>query len=353
MSEFDRDSARRWLSSDGDLENMRKSRLFSRTQWRLALSYAGVMAMILSGVGVFIYLAVAHMFAESHNAQSLELILQKLAGLLGIVLSISWLIVLIASWLLAGRAMKPVYRSYQHIQQFTADAAHELRTPLAATQATVEAALLTPYPPQVTEVLTIIQRQNIRLTQLVTDLLLLSQMDLRAYGGKNTKLHQEWEVCNLNNIVADLDEELAAMAIAASIKFNTVIEVSEPLWVWGNSEQLYRLVTNLITNAIKYTPANGQIVVALRQRNRTAIIQVQDTGIGIPSNVQTRIFDRFYRVQNNRSRQEGGSGLGLAIVKSITKLHKGRLTVYSELGSGSVFTVQLPKLLTVPKKIKR
>ncbi len=332
---------------------MQKSRLFSRTQWRLALSYAGVMAMILSGVGVLIHAIVSRLLVGVHDAQSLELTLSQLSGLLFLVLAISWSIVLVASWLLAGMAMKPIYRSYQHIQQFTADAAHELRTPLAATQATVESALLTPQIPPVKEVLTIIQRQNIRLTQLVTDLLLLSQMDLRAYGDKNAKLHQEWEVCNLNNIMADLDEELAAMAIAASINFNTVIEVDQPLWVWGNSEQLYRLVTNLITNAIKYTPANGMVLVALRQRNRTAIIQVQDTGIGIPENVQTRIFDRFYRVQNNRSRHEGGSGLGLAIVKSITRLHKGRLLVYSEVGSGSIFTVELPKLAAVPKKIRR
>jgi signal transduction histidine kinase len=332
---------------------MQRSRLFSRTQWRLALSYAGVMAIILGGVGILMHLIVSHVLAESRNFPSLEPTLRKLAWLLFLVLTVSWLIVLVASWLLAGKAMKPVYRSYQHIQQFTADAAHELRTPLAATQATVESALLTPHVPQIQEVLTIIQRQNIRLTQLVTDLLLLSQMDLRAYGDKSAKLNQEWEICNLNNIIADLDEELAAMALAASIKFNTVIEVHQPLWVWGNSEQLYRLVTNLITNAIKYTPANGIVVVALRQRNRTAIIQVQDTGIGIPANVQTRIFDRFYRVQNNRSRPEGGSGLGLAIVKSITRLHKGRLTVYSELGQGSVFTVELPKLLMMPKKIKR
>jgi signal transduction histidine kinase len=332
---------------------MQRSRLFSRTQWRLALSYAGVMAIILGVVGILLQWIVAYVLLKGQDPQRLEPTLQKLSWLLFLVLAISWLIVLMASWWLAGKAMKPVYRSYQHIQQFTADAAHELRTPLAATQATVESALLTPQVPQVKEVLTIIQRQNIRLTQLVTDLLLLSQMDLRVYGDKNGKLSQEWEVCNLNNIVTDLDEELAAMALAASIKFNTVIEVHQPLWVWGNSEQLYRLVTNLITNAIKYTPANGIVIVALRQRNRTAIIQVQDTGIGIPTNVQPRIFDRFYRVQDNRSRPEGGSGLGLAIVKSITRLHKGRLTVYSELGSGSVFTVELPKLSTVPKKVKR
>jgi signal transduction histidine kinase len=280
--------------------------------------------------------------------------LKEVRGLLTVGLPIAWVVILIASWLLAGSAMQPIYRSYQHIQQFTADAAHELRTPLAATQATVESTLLQPGAewPQVQEVLIIIQRQNQRLIQLVADLLLLSRIDLRAYGGKSTGFRQEWEACCLNNIVADLDEELAAMAIAADIQFNTVMGVDHALWVWGNSEQLYRLVTNLIVNAIKYTPPKGQVTVFLRQRNRMAIIQVQDTGVGIDPKAQKRIFDRFYRVYNNRSRHDGGSGLGLAIVKSIATLHRGRLNVQSKVGQGSLFTLELPKLGTRRKKPK-
>jgi signal transduction histidine kinase len=290
----------------------------------------------------------------SRDLQDVTDNLKEVRGLLTVGLPIAWVVILIASWLLAGSAMKPIYRSYQHIQQFTADAAHELRTPLAATQATVESTLLQPGAewPQVQEVLIIIQRQNQRLIQLVSDLLLLSRIDLRAYGGKGTGFRQEWEACCLNNIVADLDEELAAMAIAADIQLNTVIGVNQALWVWGNSEQLYRLVTNLIVNAIKYTPAKGQVTVFLRQRNRMAIIQVQDTGVGIEAKAQKRIFDRFYRVYNNRSRHDGGSGLGLAIVKSIATLHRGRLSVQSKIGQGSLFTLELPKLSTRVKKPK-
>ncbi len=332
---------------------MQKSRLFSLTQWRLALSYAGMMAIILSAVGMLIYLIVAYLFAGDQNLQDPELALWKLSWFLFVVLTLSWLIVLVASWLVAGKAMKPVYHSYQHIQQFTADAAHELRTPLATTQVTVESALLTPQSPQTQEVLAIIQRQNTRLTQLVTDLLLLSRIDSRTHGDRNERLRQGWEVCNLNNIVTDLDEELAATALSAQIHFSTVVEVNQPLLVWGNSEQLYRLMTNLIINAIKYTPAHGRVVVALRQQHRSAIVQVQDTGIGIPAHVQTKIFDRFYRVQTDRSRQQGGSGLGLAIAKSIIKLHQGRLTVNSEVGSGSIFTVELPRLFATPRRKKR
>jgi signal transduction histidine kinase len=288
----------------------------------------------------------------SRDLQDVADNLKEVRWLLTVGLPIAWVVILVASWILAGSAMKPIYRSYQHIQQFTADAAHELRTPLAATQATVESALLQPGAewPQVQDVLTIIQRQNQRLIQLVADLLLLSRIDLRAYGGRSTGFRQEWEACCLNNIVADLDEELAAMAMAADIQLTTVMSVNHALWVWGNSDQLYRLVTNLIVNAIKYTPAKGQVTVFLRQRNRMAIIQVQDTGVGIEFKAQKRIFDRFYRVYNNRSRHDGGSGLGLAIVKSIATLHRGRLSVQSKIGQGSIFTLEVPKLGTRMKK---
>jgi signal transduction histidine kinase len=291
----------------------------------------------------------------SRSLQDMENNLRELRWILILSLPIAWALILVASWLLAGFAMGPVYRSYQHIQQFTADAAHELRTPLAATQATIEAALFQPQPTwqQIEDSLSIVQRQNQRLIQLVSDLLLLSQIDLSAYSGKKTVLGQGWEACCLNNIIADLDEELAAMAIAANIQLQIVVGVNHALWVWGNSDQLYRLITNLITNAVKYTPANGQVTVFLRQRNRLAIVQVQDTGIGIDVRSQRRIFDRFYRIYDTRSRYKGGAGLGLAIVKSIATLHRGRLSVQSKVGEGSTFTLELPKLSLKQKRVKR
>jgi signal transduction histidine kinase len=291
----------------------------------------------------------------SRSLEDVERNLRELRWILVLSLPIAWVLIVITSWLLAGFAMAPIYRSYQHIQQFTADAAHELRTPLAATQATVESTLLQPQPSwtQLQDVLGIIQRQNHRLIQLVSDLLLLSQIDLSAYGGRKTGINQDWEACCLNNIVADLDEELAAMAIAADIQFDTVANVNHALWVWGNSEQLYRLVMNLIVNAMKYTPAQGRVTVFLRQRNRMAVIQVQDTGVGIDAKSQRRIFDRFYRVYENRSRHDGGSGLGLAIVKSIATLHRGRLTVQSKVGEGSTFTLEIPKLALHHKQAKK
>ncbi len=243
-----------------------------------------------------------------------------------------------ASWWLSGLAMQPIYQSYRQIQQFTADAAHELRTPLAATSATVESALLMSQinTDETRDILQTIQRQNQRLTTLVVDLLMLARLDKQAQ-----KL--QCEICCLNDIISDLIEEFAAMATTAGVKLTSSILEPQSLNITGNSDQLYRLFSNLIVNAIQYTPKGGEVTVFLDANDYNAVIKVQDTGIGIPKHELTRIFDRFYRVSSDRSRISGGSGLGLAIVQAITHAHQGKLNVQSELGKGSTFTVQLPK----------
>ncbi len=242
-----------------------------------------------------------------------------------------------SSWLLAGLAMKPIYSSYRQIQQFTADAAHELRTPLAASQATVESALLMPEldEKEAREILRTIDRQNRRLTQLVADLLLLARMD-------HQPITDGPQLCCLNDLVSDLVEELAAMAIASGVALTSELRVQQLLNVVGNSDQLYRLVANLIVNAIQYTPAGGKVTVILDCTHTDAIIQVQDTGMGIGAIEQKRIFDRFYRVNSDRSRHTGGSGLGLAIAQTIARAHRGSLNTRSELGCGSTFLLRLP-----------
>ena len=246
------------------------------------------------------------------------------------------LLVVIASWWLAGQAMKPVYSSYRQMQQFTADAAHELRTPLAAIQANLESTLT----PEATDedawdTLRTVERQNHRLSRLVHDLLLLSRMDLQGFSAKE-------ETCNLNDLVNDLVEEFLALAIASKISLTADIQTNRPITVFGNEEQLYRLVANLITNAIQYTPIGGKVIVHLKRDDHHALIQVQDTGIGIPSQEQARIFDRFYRVNSDRSRHTGGAGLGLAIAQAIAEAHQSNIEVKSKLSEGSIFTIRLP-----------
>ncbi|GAX36259.1 two-component system sensor histidine kinase RppB [Nodularia sp. NIES-3585] len=260
---------------------------------------------------------------------------------LGIGLPITLVFIGLASWWLAGLAMQQIYHSYRQIQQFTADAAHELRTPLAATQATIESALFLPQFDQMEgrEILRTIQRQNQRLTTLVTDLLLLTRLDRQTVSISP-------HICCLNDIVTDLIEEFAALAIASDVTLLSTIDMSDILHINGNEDQLYRLFSNLIINAIQYTPPNGKVIVYLVRSDNFAVIQVQDTGIGIPTQEISQIFDRFYRVNSDRSRITGGSGLGLAIAQAIVDAHHGSIDVQSELTKGSQFIVKLPLYLT-------
>lgn len=240
----------------------------------------------------------------------------------------------LSSWWLAGLAMQPIYRSYQQMQQFTADAAHELRTPLTAMQSTLDAALLQPNYHQDT-VLPILKRQNLRLSQLVKDLLLLTRIDQQTQTIPKSS-------CCLNDIIADLVEEMASMAVAAQIKLIAQFNASDPVKVPGHEDQLYRLICNLIDNAIQSTPQGGMVLVSLNRSESYAIVQIQDTGRGMTAADQKRIFDRFYRIQADRSRNTGGSGLGLAIVQAIVQIHQGSISIESQLHQGSTFTVRLP-----------
>ena len=248
-----------------------------------------------------------------------------------------------SSWWLAGKAMQPVYQSYQQMQQFTADAAHEFRTPLAAMESTIEAARRLygqskELPQSAFEsqgFLGVLQRQIARLSQLVGDLLLLTRIDQQELTGEPV-------TCCLNDLVSDLVEELAFLAIEAGVTLSMQVQAQKPLSVRGNEEQFYRLVSNLMVNAIQATPPRGKVTVVLGQSEEYALIQVQDTGIGIAPEDQSRIFDRFYRVHKDRSRQTGGSGLGLAIACAIASAHHGNIHLQSQLGLGSTFTVRLP-----------
>jgi hypothetical protein len=259
----------------------------------------------------------------------------KLMLLLG--LPVAMILVGGSSWWLSGLAMQPIYQSYNLIQQFTADAAHELRTPLAATQAQVESALLMPHLPQTEarDILGSIQRQNRRLIQLVADLLLLARMERQS-------IPVRYQLCCLNDIVIDLVEELETLAHSAGVTLSADIRVHQPISVTGNEDQLYRLVSNLIVNAIQYTPKGGSVTVILERNDDRALIQVRDTGIGIAKAEQKQIFERFYRVSSDRSRHTGGAGLGLSIAGAIAQAHKGSIKVHSELGKGSTFSIQLP-----------
>jgi signal transduction histidine kinase len=276
------------------------------------------------------YLQVAQSFHQlDEYMSSLHLIL-----IFGIPLAM--LLIGGASWWLSGLAMQPIYQSYQQMQQFTADAAHELRTPIAVTRIAVESALdLAIIEPEARNNLEIAQRQVRHLSCLAEDLLWLSRLEAK-------QLPMQLQPCCLNDLVSDLEEELAPLAIANSIDLRLEIFANQPLEVIGDSDRLYRAIANLINNAIQYTLTGGVVTIRLAASERNATIAVQDNGIGIAPEDLPHIFDRFYRVQADRSRNTGGTGLGLAIVKAIVQAHHGQIQVQSKLDRGSKFTVTLP-----------
>ncbi len=272
--------------------------------------------------------------------RSMEEFDERLANLrlrMLLIIPILMLFIILVSWWVAGRTMKPIYNSYTKMQQFTADAAHELRTPLAAIQTTVD--LMKYYAPseyfQQQQSLTALDRQTDRLIQLAQDLLMLSRLD--------SPFEQlQLDPCNLNQVVPKIVENLQSLSKKANITLKTHLMTSVPLLIKIDQIHLERLLTNLVVNAIEHTPENGCVTVVLERLGEHALLRVSDTGLGMSPEVLERIFDRFYRANHDRGRQSGGTGLGLAIVKSIASNYGGTVNVKSELQHGSIFTIKLP-----------
>lgn len=274
------------------------------------------------------------------SMQELEERQQHINLILVVSVLLSVLVVGGIGYWLAGLAMRPIYRSYQQMEQFTSDAAHELRTPLTTTRTLVQTTLNKVRAGKWigTESLEAIERQNDRLNRLVADLLLLARTD-------RTIKPSLFQPCCLNDLISDLIEELAPMAHSAGVSLNAPCANYPPVYVLGNEERLYRLLSNLIVNGIQYTPTEGRVNVSLRQFHNSICVDVKDTGIGISIEGQKKIFDRFYRADASRSRSTGGTGLGLSICMAIAQLHGGTIQVKSQVGNGSIFTVTLPRHL--------
>jgi len=263
------------------------------------------------------------------SIQQLNDYMNSLHWLLGLGVPCSMIIIGSAGWWLAGLAMRPIEKSYAQLQKFTADAAHELRTPITSLQTIVETNSIQPETKQALE------RQIRRLVTLTQDLLLLSRLE--------SGLQQEkWQEICLNDLVADVEEELIPMAINAQVLLSSHIPNQACFYIQGNENQIYRLLLNLVSNGIKYTPVGGEVKINLVTNDHQGIITIKDTGFGIPADDIPHIFDRFYRVNTDRSRNSGGSGLGLAIALAITQTHKGKLEVQSQIDHGSTFTLILP-----------
>lgn len=254
-------------------------------------------------------------------------------------------------WLLSGLAMAPVRESYGRLKQFTADASHELRNPIATIQTNVQVALAEPdIEPQQHQQLQVIERLTRRLGRLVDDLLFLARQDSGI-------VQQQWIDVPLDALLMEVIEEQQAIATTQNLSLSLEIvdlpNAEDNFTLLGDWDQLARLFTNLVSNAVQYTPSGGEIEVELQlaaknKRNSPMLnpalqIKVTDTGIGISAEALPHLFDRFYRADPARThRSAAGSGLGLAIAKAIVENHRGQIRIDSQVDRGTAVTVTLP-----------
>ncbi|MBE9013738.1 sensor histidine kinase, partial [Pseudanabaenaceae cyanobacterium LEGE 13415] len=175
-----------------------------------------------------------------------------------------------------------------------------------------------------------------RLGKLVDDLLFLARQD-------SGMVQPQRSAIELDELLDEVLEEQGMIAAEKEISLSFKVDRSLEYWLHGDRDQLSRLFTNLISNAIKYTPENREVAVELAQSKSGLQTKVIDTGIGIPEDAIANLFDRFYRVDPARTKSTGGSGLGLAIAQAIIENHHGQIHIESQVNQGTIVTVTLPQ----------
>jgi heavy metal sensor kinase len=224
--------------------------------------------------------------------------------------------------------------SFESMREFIADASHELRTPLSIIRGEADVALSQDREPtEYRDALMIIQDEAKRLSRVVDDMMALARADA---GQRQLQIEEFY----LN----DLIEECCRAATVLTVREGVLLTMKPTgdISFRGDEDLLRRMLLNLLDNAIKYTPSGGSVSVELARGSVDVKIIVSDTGIGIPADQAAHVFERFYRVDQARSRADGGTGLGLAIAKWVAEAHKGSIRLESSSGHGSTFTVSLP-----------
>jgi signal transduction histidine kinase len=223
-------------------------------------------------------------------------------------------------------------QSFKQIRQFTADASHELRTPVTILMGETELAVNDLLDYEECKAALMSRREELqRMARIVDDLLTLSQFD----HGEPTL---ERKPLDFSDLVIEVCEQQRNQAKAKKVELE--LPGAVPMIIQGDSSRLRQMVRNLLDNAIKYTRPSGKVTVELdRSDDHKYVLRISDSGIGIPESSLPYVFDRFYRVDKARTREEGGSGLGLSIVKQIVEAHDGKIDVTSELGVGTVVTL--------------
>jgi two-component system phosphate regulon sensor histidine kinase PhoR len=237
--------------------------------------------------------------------------------------------------LLIARDVSQQQRLEQMRRDFVANVSHELRTPLTVVSGFLETLLdeSASYPQHLSRSMELMQQQTSRMQHIVEDLLLLSRLET----DRTRPPHEAVSVSAVLSMIGEGVEPLAEQK-----QQNIHFEFDEKLRVYGAEKELYSAFSNLVTNAVRYTPEGGEIHVRWYQDEKGAHLEVQDSGVGIAPEHIPRLTERFYRVDVGRSRESGGTGLGLAIVKHVVNRHDGILRISSILNKGSTFSIDFP-----------
>ena len=316
------------------------------------------------------------------SLQPVEKTLTRLLLILLVSLPVALIVSLAGGWFLAGRALRPVETitqaaeriargdltqrltvppsldeigrlartfndmiarldtSFRQVRQFGTDASHELRTPLTVLKGETELALRRPRSAEDYRAVLESSLEEIdRMTQIVDELFFLSRADQGEVKLQSVPVR-------LDSLVEDVHRQAALLGQDPHVEVK--LGALSPCTVQGDELRLRELFLNLVNNAIKYSRPEGQVTFLMVCRGYEAHVSVQDDGIGIESECQTRIFDRFFRTDAARAFANAGTGLGLAICKWIVEAHRGRIEVQSTVGQGSTFTVILPVIRTTP-----
>ncbi|MEA5534258.1 HAMP domain-containing sensor histidine kinase [Crocosphaera sp. XPORK-15E] len=273
----------------------------------------------------------------SESTASVEAVLDRLRleSTLGGIIALG--LISVGGMWLTQQSLKPIEQSFQQLKQFTADASHELRSPLTVIKTSVD--VLHTHGDRFHRddlpKLDLILNATHQMSLLVEDLLLLARMD-----GQRVMSRQQWKTIPLIELLEDVVEFLEPNADQKNIALK--LYCLREARVKGDGHQLLRLFSNLVENGLQYTPKGGMVKVSLTQADKSAVVIIEDTGIGIAPENLPYIFDRLWREELARTYRPQGSGLGLAIAQALAQHHGGEITVNSKVGIGSRFQVRLP-----------